>query len=69
MYDFAYENAAPGTCGKCKGTGEYRWGASLNGKSMNAGKCYSCRGTGVQDKPQIICNRVYNRYKIARVGL
>jgi DnaJ-class molecular chaperone len=68
MYDLAVENSAPGPCQKCKGSGEYRWGASVNGKMTNAGKCFSCKGTGQQDKKQIVCNRVYNRHKIAAMA-
>lgn len=65
MYDLAVENAKPGTCEKCKGSGIYRWGASINGRMQFSGSCHSCRGTGQQDKKQIICNRVYNKHKIA----
>ena len=69
MYDLAHENAAPGTCGKCKGTGQYSWGAMVNGKMTHSGMCFSCKGTGKQDKSQIVCNRVYNKHKIRTWGI
>lgn len=69
MYDLAHENAAPGTCGKCKGTGRYSWGVCLNGKMTQSGMCFSCKGTGKQDKSQIVCNRVYNKHKIRTWGI
>ena len=69
MYDMAMPNSKPGTCDKCRGTGEYRWGAVVNGKSSKAGTCYSCRGTGRQDWRQIRRNEAYNRHKIRSIGL
>lgn len=35
-------NQIVGTCGKCGGTGIYRWGDNLK----FSGKCFDCRGTG-----------------------
>lgn len=67
MYDLAMPNEKPGQCGKCKGTGEYRWGAIVNGKATHSGPCHSCRGTGKQDAKQIARNNAYNRYKIALI--
>jgi len=64
MYDLAVVNSKPGTCGKCKGTGEYRWGACVNGKMTKSGTCFSCRGTGKQTGKQIKVNETYNRHKI-----
>jgi hypothetical protein len=68
MYDLSHPNAAPGTCGKCRGTGVYSWGASVNGKTAHSGTCFSCRGTGKQSRRQISRNRTYNRYKIAAIA-
>lgn len=68
MYDLSQPNTAPGKCGKCRGTGRYSWGASVNGKMANSGTCYSCRGTGNQTTRQIRVNRTYNRYKIAAIA-
>lgn len=67
MYDLAHENAAPGQCGKCRGTGVYGWGACVNGKMQHSGTCFSCRGTGKQSTIQIKRNRTYNRYKISAI--
>jgi len=68
MYDLAHENAKPGTCGKCRGTGSYSWGAIVNGKASKSGTCFSCRGTGKQSTTQIYRNRTYNRHKIAAIA-
>lgn len=68
MYDLSQPNEKPGTCCKCKGTGEYSWGASINGKMQHTGTCFSCRGTGQQSGKQIKRNETYNRYKIARIA-
>lgn len=67
--DFAQPNVAPGQCIKCRGTGEYRWGAVVNGRPSKSGPCYSCRGTGRQDKAQIARNRAYNRHKLTRASV
>ena len=67
MYDLSQPNSKPGTCGKCRGTGVYSWGASVNGKMQNSGPCFSCKGTGKQSRRQIACNRTYNKHKIARI--
>ena len=63
MTDFAYVNPKPGKCGKCSGTGFYRWGAVVNGKATHQGTCFSCRGTGKQDRRQMRRNETYNRFK------
>lgn len=67
MYDLSQPNDKPGQCIKCRGTGIYRWGASVNGKSAHEGPCYSCRGTGKQSAKQIRRNRTYNKYKVAQI--
>jgi DnaJ-class molecular chaperone len=67
MYDFAVVNAKPGTCAKCKGTGVYSWGTSVNGKMSHSGMCFSCKGTGKQDAKQIKVNETYNRHKIVSI--
>jgi DnaJ-class molecular chaperone len=68
MYDLSHPADAPGTCPKCKGTGLYAWGASINGKPAKSGTCFSCRGTGAQDTTQIKRNVAYNRFKIAQIA-
>ena len=67
MYDLSIPNEKPGQCSKCNGSGEYRWGASVNGKPSKSGPCHSCRGTGRQTSKQIARNMAYNRYKIALI--
>lgn len=68
MYDLSVPNEKPGVCAKCKGTGMYCWGASVNGKFANQGTCYSCEGTGRQDANKIVRNHVYNKHKIAMIA-
>ena len=69
MYDFSVPNEKPGVCAKCRGTGVYSWGASVNGKMTNSGPCHSCRGTGKQDPAQIKRNEAYNRHKLRTLSL
>ena len=67
MYDLSVPNVKPGVCAKCKGSGVYSWGASINGRMSRSGACFSCRGTGQQSAKQIKINVTYNRYKIAAI--
>ena len=67
MYDLSMPNSKPGTCCKCNGSGQYVWGAVVNGKPTHSGPCFSCRGTGKQSKTQIKRNECYNRHKIAAI--
>jgi DnaJ-class molecular chaperone len=69
MYDMSQPNDKPGQCGKCRGSGEYRWGAVINGKSQHSGKCNSCGGKGHQDAADIRRNEAYNRFKLQRLAL
>ena len=69
MYDMSIPNAEPGPCAKCNGTGEYRWGAVINGKPSKSGQCHSCRGTGKQTQHDIRRNVAYNRHKLATMGI
>jgi DnaJ-class molecular chaperone len=69
MYDLSIPNEHAGTCAKCKGTGVYAWGGTVNGKPVKAGACYSCQGTGHQDRRQIARNEAYNRHKLATLSL
>ena len=68
MTDFSMPNAEPGECCKCRGTGVYEWGTSLNGKRTNSGPCHSCAGTGRQTRSDIARNECYNRHKIIDLG-
>lgn len=47
------------TCPKCKGSGTYYWGASVNGKMTRGGSCFACGGKGHQDKDDFFRNRCY----------
>jgi hypothetical protein len=69
MYDLSQPNHKPGECCKCKGTGQYRWGASVNGVSAYSGTCFSCGGTGEQSFKNIKRNQTYNKYKIAALAV
>ena len=69
MYDMSIPNAEPGPCAKCNGTGEYRWGAVVNGKPSKSGQCHSCGGTGRQTARDIRRNVAYNRRKLATMGV
>lgn len=64
MYDLAQPADRPGRCPKCRGTGKYSWGGTVNGKPAKQGHCFSCNGTGRQSAAQISRNHAYNRYKI-----
>ena len=68
MYDLAVPNETPGPCAKCQGTGEYRWGATVNGRSQHTGPCFSCQGTGQQTRRDMRRNRSYNRHKIRLIA-
>jgi hypothetical protein len=68
MYDLSIPNDRPGQCAKCGGSGMYRWGATVNGKSQHSGPCFSCQGTGQQSARQIRRNQSYNRHKLASMG-
>jgi DnaJ-class molecular chaperone len=67
MYDLSEPNAAPGPCCKCRGSGVYGWGPTVNGKIRHEGTCWSCAGTGKQSRSDIARNRTYNRHKINRI--
>jgi DnaJ-class molecular chaperone len=68
MYDFSVPNNRPGTCEKCRGLGQYRWGPVVNGEPRHSGQCHSCRGTGQQTVTDIKRNAAYNRHKLSAMG-
>lgn len=68
MYDFAIPNDKPGRCEKCRGTGTYCWGGTVNGRPVHSGRCHSCGGTGRQTRRDILRNAAYNRHKLAEIG-
>lgn len=52
-----------GRCYKCRGTGEYRWGAVVNGVSTHRGVCFACKGTGRITQEDAYRNDTYwNKY-------
>lgn len=68
MSGFAHPAFRPGQCPKCRGSGVYRWGPSINGRPpQHSGECFSCNGTGRQDQRQIRRNQTYNRYRLAEI--
>jgi len=69
MYDMAVPNDKPGKCAKCNGSGQYVWGAIVNGKPTHVGTCWSCKGTGKQTNKDIGRNKTYNRHKIANMAI
>lgn len=69
MYDFAVVNSEPGECEKCSGSGQYKWGAVVNGQASKVGPCWSCIGTGKQTTRDMRRNRAYNRHKLSTISL
>lgn len=69
MYDLAVPNTKPGVCEKCRGSGLYRWGGTVNGKSRFEGQCHSCQGSGTQNTSDMARNRAYNRHKIRNLPI
>lgn len=67
MYDLSEPAEKPGQCLKCRGSGVYSWGGTVNGKPVHSGTCFSCKGTGHQTGKQIARNHAYNRHKIANM--
>jgi DnaJ-class molecular chaperone len=67
MYDLAVPNNRVGVCEKCKGSGLYSWGGTVNGKPRFQGQCHSCQGHGTQTSTDIKRNHAYNRHKIRRL--
>lgn len=49
-------------CERCRGTGEYIWGAIVNGVPTHRGVCFHCGGKGHQDEADKRRNRNYWRY-------
>jgi len=68
MYDLAVPNGRVGTCEKCRGSGVYSWGGSVNGKARFTGQCHSCQGFGTQTTSDINRNKAYNRFKLRTIA-
>lgn len=60
MFDLSHVNDAPGPCGKCSGSGEYRWGL------RHSGQCNACRGKGYQTRADMARNAAFNRHQVRR---
>jgi DnaJ-class molecular chaperone len=68
MHDLSVPNDKPGICAKCQGSGQYQWGAVINGQVSKSGPCHACQGTGQQTWRDIHRNRAFNRHQIARLA-
>jgi DnaJ-class molecular chaperone len=55
--------ARPGPCGKCKGTGTFRW--KEHGQAQ-AGRCFACDGSGQLANADIFRNRAYAKGQFNR---
>ncbi len=53
-------------CKRCKGTGIYYWGASINGKMSCSGPCARCGGDGRMTFDDMRRCRAYDNYSIVR---
>ncbi len=53
-------------CERCRGTGEYAWGACVNGKMTNTGPCFRCNGKGIMNFDDMRRCKAYDNYAIAR---
>jgi len=67
MYDMSQPNAKPGKCCKCRGSGVYSWGGTVNGKPRFTGSCHSCAGKGEQTQRDINRDHSYNRNKVIHI--
>ena len=53
-------------CERCKGTGTYYWGASINGRMTHSGPCARCGGDGRMTFDDMRRCRAYDNYAIYR---
>jgi DnaJ-class molecular chaperone len=53
-------------CDRCQGTGEYRWGGTINGKPVHTGTCFCCEGKGRMDQDDFRRNWAYIRWAIVQ---
>jgi DnaJ-class molecular chaperone len=67
MADMAVPNEKPGPCEKCRGSGIFTWGGTINGQPRFSGQCNSCAGKGHQTLSDIRRNETYNRHKIISI--
>lgn len=70
MYDMSMPAAKAGDeCPKCKGSGQYQWGAIINGVAKHSGPCHSCGGKGYQTASDIARDNAYNRHKLSTIRI
>lgn len=50
-------------CERCRGTGVYGWGASVNGKMEHSGPCFRCEGKGFQTAEDVRRNDYYDNHR------
>ncbi len=67
MYDLSQPNSVPGKCVKCRGTGVYCWGGTVNGVPRKSGPCHSCGGKGHQTARDIQRDHAYNKHKLRTI--
>ncbi len=51
-------------CDKCKGTGIYKWGSSVNSKMTYSGGCFRCSGNGQMDFDDMRRCKAYDNHAI-----
>jgi len=54
------------SCARCKGSGIYYWGASINGHMTNSGPCARCGGNGRMTFDDMRRGKAYDNYAIQR---
>lgn len=55
-------------CDRCKGTGDYCWGGTINGRPVHKATCFHCLGSGQQTLDDAYRNVAYIRYAIVAAG-
>ncbi len=55
-------------CTRCKGSGTYYWGVSVNGKMSHSAPCARCGGNGQMTFDDMRRGRAYDGYAIARAA-
>lgn len=53
-------------CDQCRGSGQYVWGAIVNGVPSHTGTCFRCGGKGFQTPADVRRNRYYDN-RIRRI--
>jgi hypothetical protein len=53
-------------CKRCRGTGTYWWGGTINGSPVYSAECARCAGKGVLTFADMRRGRAYDKYAIAR---